>query len=188
VVALAIGPAASGQDMPEMSEDAQASMNAWLELASPGEHHEHLAPYVGKWKSDLTMWVEPGAETMSETAEAEAHFILGGRFLEWTHRGTFGGMTYEARQLDAYNNGSKRYEASWADNFGTLILHYTGQCDGDGKVRTMHTEFADPMGGGPISQRAVYTWQDEDHWVYESYMTQGDAEFKNMEIRNSRVE
>ena len=185
---LAIAPIASGQDEPEMSEEAMAEMQAWMELAQPGEHHEHLAPYAGKWKSDITMWMEPGGEPMTETAQSEARFVLGGRYLEWIHTGTFGGMPFEGRQIDAYNNGDQRYEATWTDNFGTLILYYTGDCEDDGKVRTLHTELSDPMSGETISQRAVYTWQDEDHWTYESTMSKGGVEYKNMEILYTRSE
>lgn len=177
------------QEQPEMSEQAIAEMNAWMELAKPGEHHEHLAPFVGKWTSEIKMWMEPGTEPMTESAESEARFILGGRYIEWVHLGSFGGMPFEARQLDAYNNADQRYETTWADNFGTLILSYTGECENDGKVRTLHSEFSDPLGSGAtVSQRAVYTWQDEDHWTYESYMTMGGVEFQNMEILYTRVD
>ena len=184
---LAIAPAATGQDEPEMSEEATAQMQAWMALANPGEHHEHLAAYVGTWKSEIKMWMEPGTDPMINPAESEARVILGGRFLEWTHIGNFGGMPFEGRQLDGYNNGDQRYETTWADNFGTLVVNYTGQCEDDGKVRTMHGEMTDPMSGGTIPQRAVYSWQDDDHWTYESYMGQGEMEFKNMEIHYSRM-
>lgn len=185
---LAMTPTASGQDEPQMSEEAMAEMQAWMELAEPGEHHEHLAPYVGKWKSEITMWMEPGGEPMTQSAESEARFVLGERYLEWIHSGTFGGMPFEGRQIDAYNNGDQRYEATWTDNFGTLILFYTGDCEDGGKVRTMRTEFSDPTSDETISQRAIYTWQDEDHWTYESHMSKAGVEHKNMEIHYSRAE
>jgi len=190
ILTIVASPLAYAQDpdLPEMSDEAKAAMNAWMELRNPGEHHKHLAALVGEWTSDITMWMEPGAAPMVEKGSTEVRFILGGRFLEWTHSGVFGGMPFEARQIDGYNNGDQRYEAIWADNFGTLILHYTGECEDDGKVRTMHTEFSDPMGGeGKISNRLLFTWQDEDHVLFESFMTQGGEEFKNMVIRYSRV-
>lgn len=188
VLSLVIAAASSAQDLPEMSDDAKAAMNAWMELRTPGEHHQHLAQYAGSWKMEVTMWMEPGAEPMTDAGAAEARLILGERYLEWTFTGVFGGMPFEARQLDAYNNGDQRYETVWADNFGTLFVNYAGECDGDGKVRTMHGEFTDPMSGGTISNRTVHTWQDEDHWTHESYMTMGEEEYKNMEIRYSRAE
>ena len=175
------------QELPEMSPEAAASMNAWMELATPGEHHEHLARYAGRWSSEVTMWMEPGAEPMVNPAAAEARLILGGRYVEWFHSGIFGGMPFEARELNGFDNGSGKYQSTWSDNFGTLILYYTGECENDGNVRTMHGELLDPLTGGTISQRAVYTWTDDDNWLYESYMSQGGEEFKNMEIRYTRV-
>lgn len=182
-------PFAYGQepDLPEMSDAAKAEMNAWMALRSPGEHHQHLAAHVGTWSSELTMWMEPGGGAMSETATSEVRSILDGRYIEWRHSGVFGGMPFEAHQIDAYNNGDQRYETTWIDNFGTLVLYFTGECDGEGKVRTLRTEFADPMGSGErISNRVVYTWQDDDHFLYESFVSRGGQEFKNMKIRYSR--
>ena len=174
--------------MPEMSEEAKAAMNAWMMLRNPGEHHKHLEAFVGEWTSEITMWMEPGAEPMTEGATSSVRSIFGGRYFEWTHKGVFGGMPFEARQFDAYNNGDQRYEGTWADNFGTLILYYSGECEDDGRVRTMHTEYSDPTGSGDkISNRLVFTWQDEDHFLFESFETRGGEEFQNMETRYSRV-
>ena len=185
---LTVTPVLFAQDVPEMSEEATAQMNAWMELAEPGEHHEHLARFVGRWESEIKMWMEPDGEPMTSPAMAEARMVLGGRYVEWEFSGMFGGMPFEAKELDGYNNGEQRYESTWADNFGTMIINYTGQCEDDGNVRTMKGEFFDPMSGGQIAQRATYTWIDDDNWLYESYMTQDGTEFKNMEIHYTRVE
>ncbi len=176
------------QEDPEMSEESIAAMNAWMELATPGEHHQHLARYAGRWKSEVKMWMDPANEPMVSPAMASANVVLGGRYVEWSYNGVFGGMPFEAMQLDGYDNGRQQYEATWADNFGTLIIKYTGQCEKDGQVRTMHGEFFDPMTGGEIAQRTVYTWIDDDTFLYESFMSQGGTEFKNMEIRYSRAD
>ena len=172
---------------PEMSDEAKETMNAWMALASPGVHHQHLARYVGKWTSEVSMWMEPGGEPMVDQAEAEARWILGDRYLEWTVTGNFGGMPFEAHQIDGYDNGGERYQATWLDNFGTLTLSFVGECDGEGKGRTMHSEFTDPVSGAMMQNRVVYTWDDDDHYTYESFMKMGGEEYKNMVIKYSRV-
>lgn len=190
VIVLAIAPLTAQQEQEEVAKapTMDEMMQAWLEAAKPGEHHVHLAPYEGRWDAEISMWMQPGAEVSMSHAETEVRWVLGGRYLEWIHAGEVAGMPFEGRQMDAYNNVEKRYESTWADNFGTPILYYTGQCEEDGKVRTMRGEFTDPMSGQTVSQRAVYTWQDDDNWTYESYMAMGDGEeFKNMEIRYTRV-
>ena len=85
VTPLVSTASAQEPDLPQMSEGAKAEMNAWMELRNPGEHHKHLEAFVGSWTSEVTMWMEPGAEPMTETAETEIQFILGGRYLEWNH-------------------------------------------------------------------------------------------------------
>ena len=167
---------------PEMSPEVQAEMAAWMELAKPGEHHEHMAGFVGSWKGTASMWMEPGAPPMVNETQAVAKWVMGGRFIEWTHTGDFTGIPFEGMAIEGYNNGEKRYEATWIDNFGTLILFYTGSCSDDGKKREMTTQFKDPIGGGMIHYRSVYTWKDADHFSFTAYMDHGDGEFKNMEI------
>lgn len=171
---------------PQMSPEAMAEMEAWMKLAQPGEHHQHLASFAGKWHAQIKMWMGPESPPTENTAETEAHWIMGDRFLEWKHTGNFFGMPFEGRAIDGYNNGDSRYETVWIDNFGTLIIFYTGQCSDDGKSRTMTGEFSNPIEGGTIQNRVVYTWIDDDHFAYESFMKTGDTEYKNMEINYER--
>ena len=167
---------------PAFSPEMEAEMAAWMELAKPAEHHEHMAPYVGSWKGKVSMWMAPDAPPMINESQAEVRWILGGRFIEWTHSGDFAGMPFEGLAIEGYNNGDKRYEATWMDNFGTLILYYTGSCSNGGKTREMTTQFKDPMKGVMIDYRSVYTWQDADHFTFTAYMDNGEGEFKSMEI------
>jgi hypothetical protein len=173
-------------EMPAMTPEQQAEMMAWMELAQPGPHHEHLAPFVGTWKGEVRMWMDPDAPEMTEESTAEIAWILGGRFLEWKTTGQFGGMPYEARTIEGYNNGEKRYEALSVDNFGTLILFSEGSCSDGGKTRVMSTEFADVIAGSTIRYRGEYKWIDKDHFVYTGYMDKGDGEFKNVIITYER--
>lgn len=111
---------------------------------------------------------------------------LDGRFLEWTHTGDFNGMPFHGRAIDGYNNGDARYESVWADNFGTLMLLFTGECSDDGKTRVLETQFRNPIDDTMISYRAVYSLVDEDHFTYESHVKRGEVEFQNMEVEYTR--
>jgi hypothetical protein len=186
VVVTLCGIATVSAQEPEMSAEAQEEMAAWMALAQPGEHHKHLEPYAGKWKTEIKMWMGPGSEPMLNESEVEAHWIMDGRFLEWSHTGNFAGMPYMARGFEAYNNGDKRYEAIHLDNFGTLMVFYTGECSDDGKTRVMHGSFGNPMTGGTIEQKSVYTWIDDDHLKLESFMTMNGETYQNMEMLYER--
>lgn len=173
-------------DMPEMTPQMEAEMVAWMQLAQPGPHHQHLAPFVGKWKGEVTMWMAPDTAPILEESLAEVDWIMGGRFLQWKQTGEFGGMPFEGLTIEGYNNGEQRYESIWMDNFGTLILFYTGSCSDDGKSRKMATQFADPVAGGVIKYRGEYTWVDDDHFTYSAFMDKGEGEFKNVVITFER--
>lgn len=188
VLALAcVQPASAVEgDEPAMTPEMQAEMAAWMALAQPGPHHEHLAPFVGTWKGKVQMWMAPGTEPMVEESVAEIAWILGGRFLEWKHTGHFAGMPFEGIAIEGYNNGDKQYESVWMDNFGTIMLPFTGSCSKNGKHREMLASFTDAVGGGTIEYRTVYTWTDDDHFTYSSFSDKGDGEFKNMVIEYER--
>lgn len=185
LLTLSTGTVSTAQE-PEMSAEAIAEMNAWAKLAEPGEHHQHLAFYEGTWRTKIKMWMEPGAEPMLTESTAEAKWTMDGRFLEWTHTGNFAGMPYTGRGFDAYNNGDSRYESVWMDNFGTLMVFYTGECSDDGKTRVIRGSFTNPMAGSVIEQKNVYTRIDDDHFQVDSFMKMGDGEHKHMEMLYER--
>jgi hypothetical protein len=174
--------AGEGGDNPAMSPEIQAEMEAWMKLAQPGAHHEHLAAFVGSWKGEVKMWMTPDGPPMVNESTAEAKWILGGRFLEWIHTGDFGGMPFEGRAIEGYNNGDKRYESIWLDNFGTLMMLFTGSCSNEGMSRTMSSSFNDVVAGRVVGYRTVYDWIDEDRFTYTAFMDKGEGEHRNVVI------
>ena len=186
LVSVPVSVLAQEGDQPTMSPEAQAEMAAWMKLAQPGAHHEHLAPFVGTWKGEVKMWMAPDAPPMVNQTITEASWILGERFLLWKQSGDFEGMPFEGMAIEGYNNGEKRSESLWIDYFGTLMLLFKGSCSDDGKVRGMATQFADVVGGGTIDYRTEYRWIDKDHFTYSAFMDRGDGEFKNLVITYER--
>ena len=185
-VSLPAQPALASEHEPAMSEDMQKEMMVWMKLAEPGPQHEGLARYVGSWKGEVFMWMAPGMEPMVDSSTAEGKMILGGRYLEFIHSGSFGGMPFEGRAIEAYSHLDQRYESTWIDNFGTLILFFTGSASADGSRREMKTSFSDPIKGGTTAYRTVFEWLDEDQFTYTTYMDKGEGEFKNMMIKFTR--
>lgn len=181
-----IAPAQEKGEMPEMTPEMQAEMEAWMKIAQPGAHHEHLAPFVGTWKGKVTMWMGPDQAPMVEEAVADVTWLLGGRFLQWKQTGNFGDMPFEGMAIEGYNNGDGRYESVWLDNFGTILLFFSGSCSDDGKHRKMTTKFADVVAGGMVDYRTEYQWIDSDHFTYSAFMNKGDGEFRNLRIEYER--
>ena len=134
-----------GKDLAEQrgSEQAMPSeeemMQAWMEYATPNEHHAKLEAWVGNWQIQTKMWQMPGAPLEESTMYSEARMIMDGRYLHETATGEFdmgGGqmMPFEGTALIGYDNHKGEYFSHWIDNFGTGIWIETGDFNDDGIV------------------------------------------------------
>jgi hypothetical protein len=47
IATASVAVAQESGEMPETTPEMQAEIEAWMRLAQPGPHHEHLAPFVG---------------------------------------------------------------------------------------------------------------------------------------------
>ena len=172
----------------EPPQQMDPQMKEYMEkYAAPGEHHKHLEMLVGTWTAQTKFWPAPGAPATESTGRAEHKMILGGRYLQTTYEGDFGGMPFAGMGTVAYDRFLNRYIETWIDNFGTMVLVSDGACDGTGKLRTVTARFADPMTQKPTTMRSVYRILDADHYVLEMYTQSGnDPEVKVMEIAHTR--
>jgi hypothetical protein len=187
IMSLALSaPGIAGENKDEKKPEMTPEMEAWMKLAAPGEHHKHLGHLVGAWTYESTHWEAPGKPPTKSMGTADSTWILGGRFVQSIMRGDYGGMPFEGRSLEGFDNQSGRYRSTWADNFGTMTMQFDGECEKDGKVRTMISSFKDPSSGQMVKYRAVTTVIDKDHYKYEAYMVSPEGEFKNMELTASR--
>lgn len=187
IVGLAVSvPGIAEEKQPEMTPEMKAEMEAWAKIAEPGEHHKHLGHLVGSWTYESTHWMAPDQPPMKINGTSESKWILGGRFVESITHGDFNGQPFEGRSLDGFDNQSGKYSGTWADNFGTMTMQFVGNCEKNGKVRTMIASFKDPASGQMMKYRAVTTSVDKDHYTYVSYKISPDGEFKNMELTATR--
>ncbi|MGH9602805.1 MAG: DUF1579 domain-containing protein [Terriglobales bacterium] len=178
--------AQQGQPTPEQFE---AMMKDYMaKYATPGEHQGHLAAMAGRWSTVTKTWPAPGAPVQESKGMATHKMVLGGRFLQTSYKGSFFGQAFEGTGHAAYDRYKNKYQESWIDSMGTMLLVSEGQCSNGGKSRTMTASFDDPMTGQPTVMRSVYTMQDADHFLLEMYSKQGNApEYKLMEMHHTRV-
>jgi len=175
------------QEGSQEAPSPEEMMEAMMKLAAPGEHHEHLAMIAGDWTYNLKMWMPGSPEATESAGTVTSKWILGGRFLQSEMKGEFMGMPFHGIATDGYDTVNKQYISTWKDNMGTFMMHYSGQCNGSGKVRTMRSEFTDPMSGQKMKNRAITTVLTDDSYKYESFMVLPDEnEFKNMEVVATR--
>lgn len=171
----------------EKAPDMDAMMEAWMKYADPGEHHQHLAKMVGTWSVENHMWPGPDAPEIVSTGVAKNEMILDGRFLQSNFEGEFQGQPFHGMALDGYDNLQKKHVGMWMDTMGTMVMSFEGDCDQDGKVRTMIAEYKDAVTGKMTKMKSVTTIVSNDKFTYESYSPGPDGEFfKSMEIVYTR--
>src|SRR6185503_11294037 len=98
--------------------------------------HEMMTKANGEWKEELTMWMKPGAPPEKSTAMCFNSMIMGGRYQESRHKGSFNGMPFEGTSILAYDNAKKMFQSTWIDNMGSGIMYTEGKYDPE--TKTIH--------------------------------------------------
>jgi hypothetical protein len=147
-LALLVAPAfaqeqGKGEGAPGMP-DPKAMMDAYVKAAEPGEHHQHLNFFVGKWKLMCTSYCM-GPEPTKDPGTATFRWVLGNRFLIQDVESTMMGMPFMGHGMTGYDTAKSKYTGIWCDNMGTGFMVSHGTCDSSGKNWTYEGEFDDPV-------------------------------------------
>lgn len=176
-----------GKQPPEMTPEQKAQMEAWEKARAVGEQHKLLSDYLaGEWEVATKMWMEPGGEPTVGKGTCSSRMILGGRFIESTHKGEFMGEPFEGRGITGYDNLKKKFVGSWVDNMGTCVLSVEGSYDSGSKRFTFNCTFDCPMEQSPVKAREVIRIIDKNKHIMEWYETRAGKESKTMEITYTR--
>lgn len=163
--------------------DSAAMEKAWTDYATPGEMHKLLAGDTGNWTEDVTMWYGPDSKPVTNKMTAEIKMVLGGRYQQSIHKGTFMGMPFEGMSTVAYNNASGKFSESWVDNMATGIMYMEGSYDESSKTINFSGECVDPLTKKPKKIRQTFAIVDNDSRKMESFdYTPDGKEYKSMEI------
>ena len=183
LLALVLLAGATQADDSKVTLNPEEMMKLMAEAGKPGPGHAKLEPLVGSWTYTCKFWMDPSKPPMETTGTIERKWVLGGRFLEETYKGTgFDGKPgFEGIGMIGYDNAQKKYTSTWACNMGTGICTGVGDADSSGTKLTLNTECFCPM------EKRVIKGRDEmriegDKTITESYHTQDGKEVKMMEI------
>lgn len=167
--------------------DQEAMMKVWSEVATPGEAHRRLEPFAGTWTAKVKMWMDPKAKPAESEGTSEVKWGLGGRFLEQRHQGTFMGKPFEGIGFTGYDNYKKKYNGTWMDTAGTMIMNSLGSVDQSGKVFTFQSTVDDAITKKPQKIKAVAKVIDQDHNTYEMWAPAPDGKpYKMLDIEYIR--
>ena len=170
------------KDAPVQPMDSAAMMKAWMEYMTPSDVHKMIAKSNGTWTEEVTMWMAPDAPPQKNTSTAVNKMILGGRYQESRHTGTFDGMPFEGISTLAYDKARKIFQSSWIDNMGTGIMYLEGPYDSTTRTITLTGKGVDPMTGANMDIRENYIMMDDNNHKLEMFCNKGGKEFKAMEI------
>lgn len=193
VVSLAIlvagGLEAADQKSKAKEMQMDPAMQEAMKRAAPGENHNALEPFAGRFTTTSRMWMKPGEPPQESTGSAEHTWVLGGRFLKMDVRGDMGGQTFQGLGYLGYDNIRGEYTAVWLDNMSTGIARASGQFDPATKKYTESGTFSCPM-TGETDRRFRGEWKviDNNTLSYTMYNPGPDGkEVKGMEISYKRV-
>jgi hypothetical protein len=164
-----------------------AMMEAWMKAGTPGDHHQHLEPYVGRWNATVRWRMGPEAPWEESTSTAEFKWILGGRYLQEKVTGEMEGAPFEGLAIIGYDNITKKHFSLWMDNMITGVMTEEGTCDQSGKVLNLTGAYTDPT-GQKVKSRSVSKIINNNKLTIEMFHTYGDKpEFLTMEITYTRA-
>jgi hypothetical protein len=180
-------PAAAPVAPPGMDPAASKKME---EAATPGAEHKMLASKVGKWKGKGKFWMVPDSPPMMESdVDTEFAMIMGDRFLSNTTHSMMGPQPFEGHGLDGFDNVTKKFVSTWADNMGTGIMTMEGTYDAGSKTLTSSGNMSDPVAGKPTPFKMISKDTDANSFTLEMHCTDPKSGklFKCMEIAYTRA-
>jgi hypothetical protein len=169
-----------------LSAQSQEEMKAYTEYMTPGPIQEMMAKSAGSWTAAVSMWPKEGVPPMTSTMETTNEMILGGRYLKGTNKGAMYGMPFEGIGITGYDNAKQIFNNVWIDNMGTGIIFLEGNWDAATNSINFSGKSTDPLTKKDTPIREVLKFVDDNHQVFEMYITINGKEFKYLEIKYLR--
>jgi hypothetical protein len=165
-------PPEGAAQMPPMSAEEQAMMQAWMKAGTPGEPHQQLAATAGTWKATVRNWMG-GQENVSE-AMVTREMILDGRVLTDTYKGNMMGMPFVGHGMTGYDNARGMYWSTWNDNMSTGVMVSWGKWDDAAKGVVFEGEVSNPMAAGaPMKIKSIARRKEDGSETFEMWEPHG---------------
>ena len=187
-LALCSVPAFAEDPQQPSPEEMQKMMEAWMKVATPGEHHAVFSQMAGDWTYHAKWWMDPKAPPSESDGTAKNQLLFDGRFFQMTAEGMMMEMPFKGMGTLGYDNFKGEYQMTWFDNMGTTTVTAQGKAGTDPKVISVTGKMDEPMTGEKDkTAKWVFRVTDNDHHVLEGYDLVGTPqEFKVMEIAYTR--
>ena len=185
-VGLAVTAVAQEGEMPQMTPEQQAEMEAYMKAGALGPQHELMAEQVGTYDVTIKSWMDPAAPPMESKGVAIRTLHMGGRVMHEEFQGDMMGTPFTGLSRSGYDNVSGTWWSTWTDSMSTGIMVSTGECDEKHRCTFVGT-YNDPVKDGPVTNRIVTKWTSPDEQHFAMYGPGRDgAETKMMEMVYTR--
>ncbi len=141
---------------------------ARAQFQTPGPEHDKFKEQVGTWDVVMDMAGQQSKGT------ATYKLICGGMWLANDFQGDFGGMKFEGRGVDGYDQAKKKYVGVWTDSMSSAPMVMEGSYDPKTKMLVMTGEGPGPD-GKPQKFKNTTEMKDKDHFTFKMYMVQPDG-------------
>ncbi len=183
---IAASALAQEAELPQMSPEQQAEMEAYMRAGALGPQHELMAKHVGTYDVAIKSWMDPAAPPMESMGVAIRTLHMGGRVLHEEFQGDMAGMPFTGLSRSGYDNVSGKYWSTWTDSMSTGIMVSEGECDEEFNCTYVGT-YNDPIKDGPVTNRYVSKWRSPDEQSFAMYGPGRDGtEVKMMEMTYTR--
>lgn len=143
-------------------------MKVMMAHAEVGPKHKELAKSAGTWDAEVESYYEGQVDKSKGTVKRS--MILGGRFLQEEFKGSMMGQPFEGLMLLGYDNTLKKSTGIWIDSMSTSVAALK-ETEASGKLSKMTGTMTCPIEKKEITFRTVTKEIDDDHQVFEMYMT-----------------
>lgn len=162
-------------------------MAQWQAAMTPAAGHKRLEPMVGSFRARTEFVMAPGVPPQYHDGISENRWVLGGRYLEQSYRGTAMGMPFEGIGYTGYDNPSKRHVGTWMDTFGTGLMISLGTGRPTDAKMTFSTEAIEPS-GKKILFESIIKVRDRDHHSFEMWTKAPNGKrYRNMIVEYVRA-
>jgi hypothetical protein len=168
-------------EMPEMSAEDKAMMEAWMKAGTPGEQHARMAEAAGDWTASVKTWMGPGEPTVS-TGTVKRAMILDGRVLTEHFEGDMMGTPFVGHGMFGYDNASGTYWSTWNDSMSTGVMVSRGKWDAEKNELVQEGTVTNAMTGEPMTLKTVSRHPAPGTEVFEMWEPKDGEMVRTMEI------
>ena len=182
VSTLALPASAQLRDNRQEASPATQTVPVWVQRGIPGRAHAALAPLVGKWRVEQSVYATMGRSPelppiVSNDIRTTRVWVADGQYIEDTTEGTLQGEPYWRRGWLGYSNIDRRYE--WVTIAPRVpMMIYLGKPGAGAKTPIELTGVFTDQGvvsertvGQRVGQRTVIRIEGNDRHVFDLYFT-----------------